>query len=419
MAPLTAEHFEERLSREQGDALDTWSQYVKFASSSSEFPRAALVPLLDRAIRDLNEPKYRADPRLLDIWVSAAALRSDVFSRVLFFETAFHRGIGIEQALLYERWSQELELCGDIKSAEATFEMGLRRSAQPASRLLTAFTDFQARAKPQLDQIKESSNPQSMNKNNNSHKKQIPARVACGYSSSSSSSSDECGAPPPGARGFDTVRSTRSAKSGAKSDRTKSNKSISKSKGKRTADAVSTTGSGVGVAMSNTQGSQQQNGNQNVGQLNGNPDSTQTDVRVPLTIKRCKKELDFNTQSKNAAAAGFGRKILGPVETNVTNQAVDIGLTQVLSKMALPSIPAQKQMVKSPPKVPVANAIPHQVEPKASSVPIISSTVDQNAARGFHCLPEYLGEGSNVLSFEEKRAADWMASRPKQVRLLL
>lgn len=87
------------------------------------------MPLLDRAIRSLNpHAKYRSDLRLLDVWVEAASVRTDNFARVLFFETAFHRGIGVDHALLYEKWGLALEASGDVDSARSVFQMGYKKS---------------------------------------------------------------------------------------------------------------------------------------------------------------------------------------------------------------------------------------------------------------------------------------------------
>ena len=106
---------------------------------------AGLRAGLERAVADLA-PRAAGDARLQREVLRLCVQHADlVDSAGQLFEALEERGVGLREALFYEAYALHLEKCRSHAEAEAVYELGIQRAAQPLQRLEGAFQGFQGR----------------------------------------------------------------------------------------------------------------------------------------------------------------------------------------------------------------------------------------------------------------------------------
>ncbi|XP_046585022.1 mitotic checkpoint serine/threonine-protein kinase BUB1 beta-like [Haliotis rubra] len=138
--------FESELRTYTGsDPLDTWDRYIRWTDEA--YPKGGkagkLRALLERCVTIFkDEEKYKNDHRYVDAWIKFANFCMDPAEMFAFM---FDQKIGCEVSFLYDAWATVLEDAGNTKKADAIYQEGLRRNAQPAEFLLRKHQEFQAR----------------------------------------------------------------------------------------------------------------------------------------------------------------------------------------------------------------------------------------------------------------------------------
>ncbi|XP_067682886.1 mitotic checkpoint serine/threonine-protein kinase BUB1-like [Haliotis asinina] len=138
--------FESELRTYTGsDPLDTWDRYIRWTDEA--YPKGGkagkLRALLERCVTIFkDEEKYKNDHRYIDAWIKFASFCIDPAEMFAFM---FDQKIGCEVSFLYDAWASVLEDAGNTKKADAIYQEGLRRNAQPAEFLLRKHQEFQAR----------------------------------------------------------------------------------------------------------------------------------------------------------------------------------------------------------------------------------------------------------------------------------
>jgi hypothetical protein len=135
--------FEDLLGkRTVDDLVRLWSEYAKWIAKHrpSEY-----VSVLARACKQLtDDPKHHDDIRFLRLWIQFADSQGKVATHT-FFGSLEEQGIGTRHALLYEAWAASLETKRLFLQADAVYTRGIKRSAQPLTRLQTRATEFRNR----------------------------------------------------------------------------------------------------------------------------------------------------------------------------------------------------------------------------------------------------------------------------------
>merc|ERR1712046_388984 len=88
--------------------------------------------------------RWHGDVRLLRLWVRLAHEQQQCETHQ-FFHSLEEQQIGIKHALLYETWAAALELKKQFAAADAVYERGVKRRAQPLARLERNYSDFKDR----------------------------------------------------------------------------------------------------------------------------------------------------------------------------------------------------------------------------------------------------------------------------------
>ncbi|CAO1625191.1 unnamed protein product [Sympodiomycopsis kandeliae] len=143
--------WEERVTQESleeaDDPLDVWNEYIKWVvenyPSGGSSSDSGLVPLLERATRTLMQDKRNHQlHKYLNMWIRYSRM-VDNPEHVLAWLIA--NGIGTEVAALYEEAAAVSYARGLYESADSLYNLGLRREARPAKRLLDSYEKFQKR----------------------------------------------------------------------------------------------------------------------------------------------------------------------------------------------------------------------------------------------------------------------------------
>ncbi|KAK9825089.1 hypothetical protein WJX74_007567 [Apatococcus lobatus] len=138
--------FCDRIASYKGDdPIEAWLKFIQWTQETYKAggPQAELISLLERCTRELQSiPKYKSDIRYLRVWIHYANLLPEP-------QDVFHflkeNGIGQEFALYYLAYATYLELRGNFSRADATFQAGLSRHAQPEAKLRAKCEEFQQR----------------------------------------------------------------------------------------------------------------------------------------------------------------------------------------------------------------------------------------------------------------------------------
>ncbi|VTJ62737.1 Hypothetical predicted protein [Marmota monax] len=131
------------------DPLDVWDRYINWTEQN--YPQGGkesnMSTLLERAVEALQGEKcYYSDPRFLNLWLKLGHLCNeplDVYSYL------HNQGIGISLAQFYISWAEEYEARENFKKADAIFQEGIQRKAEPLERLQSQHRQFQARVSRQ------------------------------------------------------------------------------------------------------------------------------------------------------------------------------------------------------------------------------------------------------------------------------
>lgn len=124
------------------DPVQAWSEYAKWAAKHRPCEH---ISILARACKELTEnPKHHGDVKLLRLWVRFADSQGKVATHT-FFGSLEEQGIGTKHALLYEAWAASLEAKRLFTQADAVYEKGIKRSAQPLTRLQKNVSEFRHR----------------------------------------------------------------------------------------------------------------------------------------------------------------------------------------------------------------------------------------------------------------------------------
>lgn len=140
---LQQARFEDLLaSASLADPVQVWSEYAKWAAK--HLPSQHLSVLARACKRLTDNAKYHDDVRLLRLWVYFADQQGKVATHT-FFGSLEEQGIGINHALLYEAWAASLEAKRLFVQADVVYQKGIKRSAQPLTRLQRRVLEFRHR----------------------------------------------------------------------------------------------------------------------------------------------------------------------------------------------------------------------------------------------------------------------------------
>ncbi|XP_047395879.1 mitotic checkpoint serine/threonine-protein kinase BUB1 beta [Sciurus carolinensis] len=151
------------------DPLDVWDRYINWTEQN--YPQGGkesnMSTLLERAIEALQgEKRYYSDPRFLNLWLKLGHLCNEPLDMYSYLH---NQGIGISLAQFYISWAEEYEARENFKKADAIFQEGIQRKAEPLERLQSQHRQFQARVsrqtllaleKEEEEEVFESSVPQ-------------------------------------------------------------------------------------------------------------------------------------------------------------------------------------------------------------------------------------------------------------------
>ncbi|KAL1786700.1 mitotic checkpoint serine serine/threonine-protein kinase BUB1 beta [Sigmodon hispidus] len=131
------------------DPLDVWDRYINWTEQS--YPQGGkesnMSTLLERAVEALHgEKRYYSDPRFLSLWLKLGHLCNEPLDLYNYLHS---QGIGVSLAQFYISWAEEYEARENFKRADAVFQEGIERKAEPLERLQSQHRQFQARASRQ------------------------------------------------------------------------------------------------------------------------------------------------------------------------------------------------------------------------------------------------------------------------------
>ncbi|KAL2098671.1 hypothetical protein ACEWY4_005151 [Coilia grayii] len=138
--------FESELRMYDGDdPLDVWDRYIKWTEQT--FPQGGKESnysvLLERAVMKFTEDKkYYNDARYIDLWIKFADSCPEPLDMYRYMQA---QGIGLMLSAFYIAWSEEYEKRGNFRSADGTFQEGLKVGAEPRDRLKQFHRALQAR----------------------------------------------------------------------------------------------------------------------------------------------------------------------------------------------------------------------------------------------------------------------------------
>ncbi|CAH6788082.1 Bub1b [Phodopus roborovskii] len=131
------------------DPLDVWDRYINWTEQN--YPQGGkesnMATLLERAVEALQgEKRYYSDPRFLSLWLKLGHLCNEPLDLYSYLHS---QGIGVSLAQFYISWAEEYEARENFKRADAVFQEGIERKAEPLERLQSQHRQFQARASRQ------------------------------------------------------------------------------------------------------------------------------------------------------------------------------------------------------------------------------------------------------------------------------
>lgn len=127
---------------EGDDPLHPWLQCIRWIKDA--YPtggyQSELLPVVEACTRTFqNDERYKSDIRYLRAWVLYADLCKEPREIYQFLEL---HCIGQDHALFYEAYATYMELCKKHSKANEIYELGLRRDAQPSTRLQNMYQSF-------------------------------------------------------------------------------------------------------------------------------------------------------------------------------------------------------------------------------------------------------------------------------------
>ncbi|XP_045143933.1 mitotic checkpoint serine/threonine-protein kinase BUB1 beta isoform X2 [Echinops telfairi] len=131
------------------DPLDVWDRYINWTEQN--YPQGGkesnMSTLLERAVEALQgEKRYYSDPRFLNLWLKLGNLCNEPLDMYSYLHS---QGIGVSLAQLYISWAEVYEARENFKKADAKFQEGLQRKAEPLEKLQSQHRQFQARVSRQ------------------------------------------------------------------------------------------------------------------------------------------------------------------------------------------------------------------------------------------------------------------------------
>ncbi|XP_048188731.1 mitotic checkpoint serine/threonine-protein kinase BUB1 beta [Perognathus longimembris pacificus] len=131
------------------DPLDVWDRYINWTEQN--YPQGGkesnMSTLLERAVEALQgEKRYYGDPRFLSLWLKLGRLCNEPLDMYSYLH---NQGIGVSLAQFYISWAEEYEARENFKRADAVFQEGIERKAEPLERLQSQHRQFQARVSRQ------------------------------------------------------------------------------------------------------------------------------------------------------------------------------------------------------------------------------------------------------------------------------
>nr|XP_048315558.1 mitotic checkpoint serine/threonine-protein kinase BUB1 beta isoform X2 [Myodes glareolus] len=131
------------------DPLYVWDRYISWTEQN--YPQGGkesnMSTLLERAIEALHgEKRYYSDPRFLNLWLKLGHLCNEPLDLYSYLHS---QGIGVSLAQFYISWAEEYEARENFKRADAVFQEGIERKAEPLERLQSQHRQFQARVSRQ------------------------------------------------------------------------------------------------------------------------------------------------------------------------------------------------------------------------------------------------------------------------------
>mmetsp|Transcript_16624 Transcript_16624/g.39467 ORF Transcript_16624/g.39467 Transcript_16624/m.39467 type:complete len:576 (-) Transcript_16624:2561-4288(-) len=125
------------------DAVGTWDKYIHWLRSS-KVSSAEYKAALQSCVESLPVLSHTKDPRYLRLWIKyASCLSLDEQLGVL--EHLEANSVGSDHALFYIAYATLLERMKDYNAALAVYETGLKRNAEPQSKIQSNFEKFQSR----------------------------------------------------------------------------------------------------------------------------------------------------------------------------------------------------------------------------------------------------------------------------------
>ncbi|KAG0623744.1 hypothetical protein M758_3G198400 [Ceratodon purpureus] len=127
---------------EGDDPLHPWLQLIRWVKDT--YPagghQSELLPVVEACTRTFqDDERYKSDIRYLRVWVLYADLCKEPQEIYQFLEA---RSIGQDHALFYEAYATYKEICKSHSKANEIYELGLRRGAQPTTRLQGMYQSF-------------------------------------------------------------------------------------------------------------------------------------------------------------------------------------------------------------------------------------------------------------------------------------
>ncbi|XP_003935770.2 mitotic checkpoint serine/threonine-protein kinase BUB1 beta isoform X1 [Saimiri boliviensis] len=131
------------------DPMDVWDRYINWTEQN--YPQGGkdsnMSTLLERAVEALQgEKRYYSDPRFLNLWLKLGRLCNEPLDMYSYLH---NQGIGVSLAQFYISWAEEYEARENFRKADAIFQEGIQRKAEPLERLQSQHRQFQARVSRQ------------------------------------------------------------------------------------------------------------------------------------------------------------------------------------------------------------------------------------------------------------------------------
>ncbi|OZJ04382.1 hypothetical protein BZG36_02402 [Bifiguratus adelaidae] len=126
--------------------------------NAADFSKVARVAE-ETAVKLLNDPRYKRDPRYLQVWLYFA--EHATIPKPEIFDFLFSNDIGVASALLYEQYALALEEADtEFEEVIAIYLRGIDRRAQPLDRLVSSYKSYCERMGVDMTRITRSPRPQ-------------------------------------------------------------------------------------------------------------------------------------------------------------------------------------------------------------------------------------------------------------------